>query len=146
MRADPRKERARREEQTEATILSMLLDSHPVARTMPELVRVLEKDRDEINRALCALADYRLRTVGVRRREERDAAAVGGGAEFPETASRLGRGVQGRLGLRASRPTAFSLRLRLRPPVGPLGSSCVRLGSLKPIHDGRSTLSDRIVH
>ena len=60
MRADPRKQRERREEQTEATILSMLLDSHPVARTMPELIRVLEKDRDEVNRALCALADYGL--------------------------------------------------------------------------------------
>lgn len=60
MRANPRKKREQREEQTEATILSMLLDSHPVARTMPELIRVLEKDRDEINRALCALADYGL--------------------------------------------------------------------------------------
>lgn|GEM_PF-7044169 len=50
----------KREEATEATILSVLLDSHPVARTMPELVRVLEKDRDEVNRALCALADYGL--------------------------------------------------------------------------------------
>jgi predicted transcriptional regulator len=60
MRANPRKARARQEEQTEATILSMLLDSHPVSRTMPELIRVLEKDRDEVNRALCALADYGL--------------------------------------------------------------------------------------
>ena len=60
MRADPRKARARQEEQTEATILSMLLDSHPVARTMPELIRVLEQDRDSVNRAICALADYGL--------------------------------------------------------------------------------------
>jgi hypothetical protein len=60
MKADPRKSRALREEATEATILSMLLDSHPVARTMPELVRVLEVERDEVNRALCALADYGL--------------------------------------------------------------------------------------
>ncbi len=60
MRADPRKERAKREEVTEATILSMLLDSRPGPRTMPELIRVLEKDRDETNRALCALADYGL--------------------------------------------------------------------------------------
>jgi predicted transcriptional regulator len=60
MRAGPRKKREQQEEKTESTILSMLLDSHPVARTMPELIRVLEKDRDEINRALCALADYGL--------------------------------------------------------------------------------------
>jgi predicted transcriptional regulator len=60
MRADPRRSRERREETTQATILSMLLDSHPVARTMPELVRVLDMERDEINRALCALADYGL--------------------------------------------------------------------------------------
>jgi predicted transcriptional regulator len=60
MRVDPRKARARQEEQTEATILSMLLASHPVPRTLPELIRVLEKDRDEVNRALCALADYGL--------------------------------------------------------------------------------------
>lgn len=60
MRADPRKKKEKREEQTEATILSMLLASHPVPRTMPELIRVLEKDRDEVNRALCALADYGL--------------------------------------------------------------------------------------
>ena len=52
--------RAKEEEQTEARILSMLLAPHPVARTMPELVRVLEKDRDAVNRALCALADYGL--------------------------------------------------------------------------------------
>jgi predicted transcriptional regulator len=57
---DPKKSRAAQEEQTEATILRMLLDSHPVARTMPELVRVLDQDRDEINRALCSLADYGL--------------------------------------------------------------------------------------
>jgi predicted transcriptional regulator len=60
MKADPRNTRARREEATEAMILSMLLDSHPVARTMPELIRVLEVERDEVNRALCALADYGL--------------------------------------------------------------------------------------
>jgi len=60
MRVDPRKVRAKEEEQTEAQILSMLLASHPVARTMPELVRVLEKDRDAVNRALFALAEYGL--------------------------------------------------------------------------------------
>jgi predicted transcriptional regulator len=60
MRADPKKIRAQAEERTEARILSMLLASHPVARTMPELVRVLESDRDEVNRALCSLADYGL--------------------------------------------------------------------------------------
>ncbi len=38
----------------------MLLASHPVTRTMPELVRQLEQDRDDVNRALCSLADYGL--------------------------------------------------------------------------------------
>ena len=60
MRVDPRKARAKEEEATEATILSMLLASHPVARTMPELVRESGRDRDAVNRALCTLADYGL--------------------------------------------------------------------------------------
>jgi predicted transcriptional regulator len=56
MRADHRKLRAKEEERTEA-ILSMLPASHPV-RTMPELARKLEEDRDTVNRAFCSLADY----------------------------------------------------------------------------------------
>jgi predicted transcriptional regulator len=60
MRVDPRKARAKEDERREAAILSMLLASHPVARTMPELIRELGDDRDTINRALCSLADYGL--------------------------------------------------------------------------------------
>jgi predicted transcriptional regulator len=48
------------DERIEAKVLTMMLDSYPGSRTMPELVRVLGADRDQINRALCALADYGL--------------------------------------------------------------------------------------
>jgi hypothetical protein len=49
------------EEQMEAAILSLLLSlPHPFYRTMPELVRELKADRDDVNRALCSLADYGL--------------------------------------------------------------------------------------
>ncbi|HVW45432.1 MAG TPA: hypothetical protein VHA76_00140 [Solirubrobacterales bacterium] len=45
----------------EAAILSLLLDlPHPFYRTMPELVRLLKAERDDVNRALCSLADYGL--------------------------------------------------------------------------------------
>jgi predicted transcriptional regulator len=47
------------DERIEARVLTMLLDSHPGARTMPELVREIG-DRDAVNRALCSLADYGL--------------------------------------------------------------------------------------
>jgi predicted transcriptional regulator len=60
MRASPKKIRERQEEKRKATILSLLLDSHPVARTLPELVRVLDSGRDPVNRALCSLADHGL--------------------------------------------------------------------------------------
>lgn len=49
------------DEQMEAEILSLLLDlPHPFYRTMPELIRLLKADRDDVNRALCSLADYGL--------------------------------------------------------------------------------------
>lgn len=60
MRTDPRRLRSKQDERREAQILSMLLDSHPVARTMPELIRETGSDRDQVNRALCSLADYGL--------------------------------------------------------------------------------------
>jgi predicted transcriptional regulator len=47
------------DERIEARVLTMLLDSHPGARTMPELTREIG-DRDAVNRALCSLADYGL--------------------------------------------------------------------------------------
>jgi len=49
------------EEQMEAAILSLLLSlPHPFYRTMPELIRELKAPRDEVNRALCSLAEYGL--------------------------------------------------------------------------------------
>jgi predicted transcriptional regulator len=49
------------DEQMEAAILSLLLSlPHPFYRTMPELIRELKADRDDVNRALCSLADYGL--------------------------------------------------------------------------------------
>jgi predicted transcriptional regulator len=48
------------DERIEAKVLTMMLDSYPGSRTMPELVRVLGAERDQINRALCSLADYGL--------------------------------------------------------------------------------------
>jgi hypothetical protein len=60
MRSDHRKP-APEDEQTEAAILKLLLSlPHPFLRTMPELIRELEADRDDVNRALCDLADYGL--------------------------------------------------------------------------------------
>jgi predicted transcriptional regulator len=47
------------DERIEARVLTMLLDSYPGARTLPELARELG-DRDAVNRALCSLADYGL--------------------------------------------------------------------------------------
>ena len=51
---------AAEEERLEAAILSRLLANPGVARTMPELIRELEARRDDVNRALCALAEYGL--------------------------------------------------------------------------------------
>ena len=49
------------DEQMEAAVLALLLDlPHPFYRTMPELIRELKADRDAVNRALCALAEYGL--------------------------------------------------------------------------------------
>lgn len=49
------------DEQMEAAVLSLLLElPHPFYRTMPELIREMEARRDDVNRALCALADYGL--------------------------------------------------------------------------------------
>jgi hypothetical protein len=49
------------DEQMEAAILVLLLDlPHPFYRTMPELIRLLKADRDDVNRALCSLAEYGL--------------------------------------------------------------------------------------
>lgn len=59
MQADPRRKRARGDEAIERAILAMLLASHPVARTTPELVRAFG-DKDAVTRALCALAEYGL--------------------------------------------------------------------------------------
>jgi predicted transcriptional regulator len=47
------------DERIEAKVLTMLLDSYPAARTLPELAREIG-DRDAVNRSLCALADYGL--------------------------------------------------------------------------------------
>jgi DNA-binding GntR family transcriptional regulator len=51
---------APQEERLEAAILSRLLSNPGVVRTMPELIRELKADRDDVNRALCSLADYGL--------------------------------------------------------------------------------------
>ena len=49
------------DEEMEAAVLSLLLDlPHPFFRTMPELIRELKADRDDVNRALCSLAEYGL--------------------------------------------------------------------------------------
>ena len=48
------------EEKLEASILLALFDSPGAARTMPEMIRVLGVERDDVNRALCSLADYGL--------------------------------------------------------------------------------------
>lgn len=48
------------EEELEASILARLFDSPGAARTMPELIRDLGATRDDVNRALCSLADYGL--------------------------------------------------------------------------------------
>lgn len=47
------------DERIEARVLTMLLDSYPGARTLPELAREIG-DRDAVNRALFALAEYGL--------------------------------------------------------------------------------------
>ncbi|HEX4730496.1 MAG TPA: hypothetical protein VH299_04470 [Solirubrobacterales bacterium] len=47
------------DERIEAKVLTMLLDSYPAARTLPELAREIG-DRDAVNRALFSLADYGL--------------------------------------------------------------------------------------
>jgi predicted transcriptional regulator len=51
---------AAEDERLEAAILSRLLSNPGVFRTMPELIRELEARRDDVNRALCALAEYGL--------------------------------------------------------------------------------------
>jgi DNA-binding GntR family transcriptional regulator len=51
---------AAEDEILEAEILSRLLATPGAARTMPELIRELEAGRDDVNRALCSLADYGL--------------------------------------------------------------------------------------
>lgn len=48
------------DERLEADILSRLLANPGVARTMPEMIRETEARRDDVNRALCSLADYGL--------------------------------------------------------------------------------------
>jgi predicted transcriptional regulator len=47
------------DERIQAKVLTMLLESYPGARTLPELTREIG-DRDAVNRALCALAEYGL--------------------------------------------------------------------------------------
>ena len=47
------------DERIEARVLTMMLDSYPAARTLPELAREIG-DRDAVNRALFALAEYGL--------------------------------------------------------------------------------------
>jgi hypothetical protein len=47
------------EERIEARVLTMILDSYPAARTLPELSRELG-DRGAVNKALCSLAEYGL--------------------------------------------------------------------------------------
>lgn len=51
---------AAEDERLEAAILSRLLSNPGVFRTMPELIRELKARRDDVNRALCALAEYGL--------------------------------------------------------------------------------------
>ena len=51
---------AAQDERLEATILTHLLANPGLARTMPELIRETEASRDDVNRALCSLADYGL--------------------------------------------------------------------------------------
>ena len=48
------------DERLEAAILIRLLANPGLARTMPELIRETEATRDDVNRALCSLADYGL--------------------------------------------------------------------------------------
>ena len=67
------------DEQMEAAVLALLLDlPHPFYRTMPELIRELKADRDDVNRALCSLADYGL--LGVPGRARGVAEGFAGGA------------------------------------------------------------------
>jgi hypothetical protein len=47
------------DERIQARVLSMLLDSYPVARTLPELAREIG-ERDAVNRALFVLAEHGL--------------------------------------------------------------------------------------
>jgi predicted transcriptional regulator len=51
---------AEEDERLEAEILARLLANPGVARTMPEMIRETEARRDDVNRALCSLADYGL--------------------------------------------------------------------------------------
>ena len=51
---------AAQDERLEADILRRLLQNPGLARTMPELIRETEASRDDVNRALCSLADYGL--------------------------------------------------------------------------------------
>jgi hypothetical protein len=51
---------ATEDQRLEATILRHLLANPGLARTMPELIRETEARRDDVNRALCSLADYGL--------------------------------------------------------------------------------------
>lgn len=48
------------DERLEAEILRRLLQNPGLARTMPEMIRETEARRDDVNRALCSLADYGL--------------------------------------------------------------------------------------
>lgn len=51
---------AAEDERLEADILRRLLANPGLARTMPEMIRETEARRDDVNRALCSLADYGL--------------------------------------------------------------------------------------
>ena len=51
---------AAQDEKLEAAILIYLLANPGLARTMPEMIRETEARRDDVNRALFALAEYGL--------------------------------------------------------------------------------------
>lgn len=51
---------AAEDERLEADILRRLLANPGLARTMPEMIRETGARRDDVNRALCSLADYGL--------------------------------------------------------------------------------------
>jgi predicted transcriptional regulator len=59
MQANPKPRRLRGDEPNERAILALLVASHPVPLTIPELARELG-DREAVTRAICGLADFGL--------------------------------------------------------------------------------------